>query len=249
MILVNGHEIKPTIFPDKTSQVWKLPSGIFGKPYVTFYWRFEQEAELLWLAQARWLFIENTINCRLVIDYLPYARQDKPVSNDATFALEPFATMLNALEFDSIEILDPHSTRAVELIKRSSAVYPERQISEIATMLSPCEICYPDSGAKTKYTPVYGSAGIVGTKVRDQATGFITSYELHGDPRGKNILIVDDICDGGATFKILAKALHNAGAASVSLFVTHGLFTQGLKPLFDSGIKYIFDKTGKKPKE
>lgn len=31
MITLNGHVIKPTIFPDQTSQVWKLPAGIACK--------------------------------------------------------------------------------------------------------------------------------------------------------------------------------------------------------------------------
>jgi ribose-phosphate pyrophosphokinase len=40
-------------------------------------------------------------------------------------------------------------------------------------------------------------------------------------------LIVDDICDGGATFVALARKLREAGAIEVSLFVTHGIFSKG----------------------
>ena len=35
MIKLNGHEIKPTIFPDGTSQVWKIDDILFY-PFVGF---------------------------------------------------------------------------------------------------------------------------------------------------------------------------------------------------------------------
>ena len=42
-------EVKPTIFPDKTSQIWKVPGieSITNGDKIYVYWRFEQEAELI----------------------------------------------------------------------------------------------------------------------------------------------------------------------------------------------------------
>jgi len=57
--------------------------------------------------------------------------------------------------------------------------------------------------------------------------------------KGKDALIVDDICDGGATFIGLAKELLILGANSVSLFVTHGIFRSGTDIIFESGISKI----------
>jgi ribose-phosphate pyrophosphokinase len=45
--------------------------------------------------------------------------------------------------------------------------------------------------------------------------------------RGKECLILDDICDGGGTFTGLATELHKAEAQAVDLFVTHGIFSKG----------------------
>ena len=56
---------------------------------------------------------------------------------------------------------------------------------------------------------------------------------------GKHALIVDDICDGGATFTGLSKELYNLGAKSVSLFITHGIFRNGTDVLFDAGISNV----------
>jgi len=46
------------------------------------------------------------------------------------------------------------------------------------------------------------------------------------------------------TFKILAKDLLAKGAKEVNLFVTHGIFSRGLKTLKDAGINRIFAQDG-----
>ena len=56
--------------------------------------------------------------------------------------------------------------------------------------------------------------------------------------------MVDDLCDGGATFILLAKELLSKGAKEVHLFVSHGIFSRGLGVLFDAGIKRVFVKDG-----
>jgi len=50
MIYLNGQPIEVTIFPDKTSQVWKIPEHFFSyKNEIT--WEFESESEFIHLAQ------------------------------------------------------------------------------------------------------------------------------------------------------------------------------------------------------
>jgi ribose-phosphate pyrophosphokinase len=44
-------------------------------------------------------------------------------------------------------------------------------------------------------------------------------------------LILDDICDGGRTFSELAKQLQVQHAGDIYLYVTHGIFSQGLAAL------------------
>lgn len=44
------HEVKPTMFPDGTSQVWKLPHEQL-KGACLIVWHFENEAELIHLVQ------------------------------------------------------------------------------------------------------------------------------------------------------------------------------------------------------
>jgi ribose-phosphate pyrophosphokinase len=246
MIYLNDQPVNITVFPDKTSQVWKLPEETFQLKYVTVRWQFENESEFIHLAQLATLLHHQGLQTTLFIDYLPYGRQDKDVSNQSTFGLEPFANLLNSLQFNKIYITDPHSHVATDLIQYSKALYPHNAVQFAYETTCSDLACYPDKGALEKYSKIYDFIHIYGEKVRDQSTGNILSYNVVGDAKGKKVLIVDDICDGGATFKLLTTELLNQGAKEVHLFVTHGLFTKGLQPLLDSGIKRIFTKDGEK---
>ena len=250
MLYLNNRPVDVTIFPDNTSQVWKIPNlpELQQLKLVEIKWGFTSEGEIAHLGQLKMLLHANLIRASLHLTYLPYGRQDKDIGNESTFALRNFAHAINALAFEYVEILDPHSEMALELIRKSRAIYPFSQLQNIILGTGATLVCYPDKGALTKYSSVYkdivGSAHIFGEKVRDQLTGNITSYKVLGECYGENVLIVDDICDGGATFKILAKDLLANGANSVSLFVTHGLFTKGLETLKESGISRIFCQDG-----
>jgi phosphoribosylpyrophosphate synthetase len=46
------------------------------------------------------------------------------------------------------------------------------------------------------------------------------------------------------TFKLLAKDLLAAGVKEVNLFVSHGIFSKGLRTLKESNIKRVFTKDG-----
>ena len=85
MINVNGIILNITTFSDKTTQVWKL-TNLKNSLHVV--WDFENESEIIHLAQLKDLADASGIDfSTLLISYLPYARQDKEVSNETTFAL------------------------------------------------------------------------------------------------------------------------------------------------------------------
>jgi ribose-phosphate pyrophosphokinase len=251
MLRLNGKKIVPTIFPDKTSQVWNIPASILIEysSFAQIEWSFESEAEFMHLAQLVSLLKSRNLKIRLNIKYLPYGRQDKDVSNDATFALRTFLKLLGTLDIERIICLDPHSDLAYNYMYNFHAYYPSAELYKAYLDTGSELVCYPDKGALTKYRLIYGyfiQDYIHGEKVRDQATGRITSYKLVGDPKDKKVLIVDDICDGGATFILLAKELLDAGATEVNLFVTHGIFSKGLGVLVEAGIKHIYTHEGEK---
>lgn len=245
MISINGKPINTTRFPDNTSQVWKL-DGFEDLQHVKVVWEYSHEAEIIELAQLKLLLNCNAISAELDIKYLPYARQDKEVSNHSTFALRVFANILNNMNWYRVSIQDPHS-EVYRLINHSAGYYPIAELAQVFKITESRLLCYPDAGALKKYTKIYKDYSFVSAdKVREPLTGEITGMELNGKEfvKGENVLIVDDICDGGRTFIELAKLLYAAGAKEVNLFVTHGLFTKGLVGLRDAGIKQIYTQKG-----
>lgn len=274
MIKLNGKEIKPTIFPDKTSQVWKVDlSGICSSHYTIIEWIFENEAELIHIAQLKQLVDhESPLHCltKLVMPYLPYARQDKDVSNSSTFALRTFAKFVNMMRFDEVEAFDPHSKLPEEIIERFKATAPNREVERVYDATHPHVVYYPDKGAWRRYTErldrawtmAYDTA--IGDKVRNQETGEITGLEIRWCKDNEmvttlynlDVLMIDDLCDGGTTFIKAAEAMKKMGARNISLYVSHGLFTKrekydinqfdgtGLRPLINAGIRRIFTREG-----
>lgn len=237
MILLNDAPLPVTIFPDKTSQVWKLPPLIV--PY-RVEWRFEHEGEFMHLAQLRALLPGQA---SLYIPYLPYARQDKAISNETTFALIPFLKMLDALKFYTVTSFDVHNALAVhEHLRGFASIEPTAQIDNAIRACQAQAIVYPDEGAFRRYGHLHAWPDIRASKVREQSTGRITGVRVHGEFLGKRLLIVDDLCDGGMTFIKLADALR--GAAAIHLYVSHGIFSKGLDVLRNSGIRRIFTKEG-----
>ena len=253
MIKLNGKIINITVFPDNTSQVWKI-NNIESLKKAKIEWFAVNEGEFLQIAQLKALLDSlNIYNVELYIDYLPYARQDKPVDNNLTFGLYPFAKLLNSLNFKKVTILDPHSKEALRLINNSFPIYPIDKINKMINELNIDYICYPDKGAFEKYSTEYkiNKPIIIGHKIRDQSNGKIKEYKIEFSSntlKFRNILIIDDICDGGATFKELAKVLtNNLTPASVNLFITHGIFSKGalgINELKKSGINKIITNKG-----
>lgn len=246
MIYINGKPVNTTVFPDNTSQVWKLDEEVFNSRNIYIKWVFSNEAEVFQIVQLAWLLsVAKQPNKKILeMTYLPYGRQDKLVFNHTTFALRPFADLINDCRFNEVHIHDPHSDAALRLIVNSKPIYPKEAVENTFLDTGSDIVCYPDRGAVSKYVDLYKLPYVYGEKERDQLTGFITSYKLEGDVKDKTVLIVDDICDGGATFTKLTGSLLLANAKAVHLFVSHGIFSKGVRILKQCGIDKVFTKDG-----
>jgi ribose-phosphate pyrophosphokinase len=249
-----GFIINPTIFPDGTSQVWKLDESLISAlkksdSHIVIVWQFESDSEIVHLSSLCVLIRNITNNkqrsLKLVVPFLPGARQDKEVSNNQTFNRSVYASFINALNFDQVTVLDVHSD-VVGVIDRVNVVYPFKFYKGMFHLNSALSvIVYPDHGALERYSSMLNSSPVlVVDKERDPLTGAITSIkfrESEMDPKWKNFLIVDDICDGGATFIATAKLIKEFyPESSISLAVTHGIFSRGLKPLAEAGIETVY---------
>lgn len=240
-LLSNGIEVpfSTTIFPDGTSQVWKLDSNkLFQDGNNKILWLFENEGELMHVCQLAQLLTRH-YECSpdLHVPYLPYGRQDKLISNETSFSLFTFESMLRTSGIHRINTFDAHSDAAAS-VKSTPAVDFHKSLPQHDL------ICFPDKGAAQRYKEsYYGSKVIFCEKVRDQLTGNITGLKLitmGHDLTNQSVLIVDDICDGGMTFIKVAEALNPFKPKQVNLAVSHGLFSKGKQCLHEAGITNIY---------
>lgn len=246
MIKVNGHKVEPTHFPDGTTQVWKLPKEVFESKEALVDWRFEREDEILTIVQLGMLLAcyYGPGQRILKVPYLPYARQDKPVSNEWTFALHPFLRMLNDSNFGKVVTWDVHNEKATFALIGHENIEPQMVHYKLIKELGIKTIIYPDAGAYIRYPWLRDDkdlAKAVFAKRRDQATGKVDGFEIldKSEFRPGPALIVDDICDGGATFLGLEKEIRDRGlrdSFKLHLFVTHGLWSKGKEILEKAGI-------------
>lgn len=240
------HIVIPTMFPDRTSQIWKLPEQFVQKNVLyKIIWEFENEGELIHVAQlAKLLVATSFVYPTLGIPYLPYGRQDKKITNESTFALKAFMMLIRQIEVDNIYTLDAHNKNEIYPIINMNV---NKEI-KFAIDSTECHfVCFPDKGASQRGYDIQNKHFFCLEKIRNQLTGNIEGLKLENDLynlKNKSVLIVDDICDGGRTFIEAAKLLYNEGVKEVSLYITHGLFTKGLQVLRDAGIKRIFTYEG-----
>lgn len=190
--------------------------------------------------------LNSRVKTTLLLPYVPYARADRHMVDRDSFGLQVFANILNSYNLDKVIVIDPHSEVAPALINNCKVI---SQADVIATdpvtswfCTSNIVLVAPDAGSLKKIGKISSLLKrdvVVLGKDRDVATGHITNTRILGDSSvvsGRDCVIVDDICDGGGTFIAAAAALYGAGASSVKLFVTHGIFSRGLATLKQAGI-------------
>lgn len=181
---------------------------------------------------------ETGIISSAIYPYFPYARQDRVIETKEPFSLHLFCQFLNTIPLHQVIVYDPHSDVTPALIPNCKVV-PQWDIAKYCLpqsffMDEDTIFVSPDAGAYKKvYKLVSGTKIAIGTKIRS-STGKILSTDVFSpiDISKKRCIIVDDICDGGRTFIELAKVLREKGAKEIYLYVTHGIFSNGLEELF-----------------
>lgn len=189
------------------------------------------------------------VKTTLFLPYVPYARADRHMVDRDAFGLQVFARVLNSYNFDKVVVMDPHSDVAPGIINNCKVITQAEVISTDPVTSWFCTKNYllvaPDAGSLKKIGKVSAMLKrdvVVLGKDRNVADGRITNTRILGDSSvvsGRDCIIVDDICDGGGTFIAAAEALYAAGANTIELFVTHGIFSRGITPLRDAGFTRI----------
>lgn len=204
----------------------------------------------------------------LVIETLPDQRADRTEKPGMSIPLVTTAAFLSVMPIDKIKVHDVHSKLGLEALKTACAqgkieVVHEEPIDcfvETLYRVWPDEytprfdhVVAVDKGAIERAQQVkdhFGSTIIYADKKR--VNGQVIGHDLVGQLERPikptdTIWIVDDLCDGGATFISIAKLLRrNLVFGDLNLYVTHGLFSKGKEELSQhyTNILARFDRTG-----
>lgn len=174
----------------------------------------------------------------LTIPYLMGARFDRVMNEGDSFDLKVIAGIINTIDADSVDLYDVHSDVAFALI--NNAVLNSNEILVKEYDKKDAVLIIPDAGSAKK-SPKYAqwnkniTAEVHCVKHRDTRTGEIELQVIDADKiSNRNCVIIDDICDGGRTFIEIAKVLgpeYYGSMASLTLIVTHGIFSKGFSEL------------------
>lgn len=172
----------------------------------------------------------------LFMPYSPAARQDKsdgtaPITKGVMTRL--FNSGRNVHVFDIHSPLHGYNWRPTNWMPADLKLPLRPEVDFVIA---------PDRGALSRahdfmeaYCP--NAKLIEASKERNQSDGKLSNYVLPTLNKVGKYLVVDDICDGGGTFNLLAYAFHReevaAHGAELELFVSHGIFSKGVSQLLE----------------
>lgn len=171
----------------------------------------------------------------LDLPYIPYARQDRVCNEGEALSIKVFGRLINSLKYDIVQVVDPHSAVSLACIDNVAVRSQFDIFGKIKLSFREVTIVAPDAGATKKceeFAKKVGAAGVITcSKTRNLADGKIIGMTVDGpeDMSNLNLLILDDICDGGRTFIELALLLEARNPKTLELAVTHGIFSKGVE--------------------
>jgi ribose-phosphate pyrophosphokinase len=240
MILVNDYVVEKGYFPDGTMNVKnEFFIDLFkNSNEFTFTWIWEDESEtvlLYYLVSHVREHCKRNSGFYLNMPYIPNARLDR-TDNKLTdvFTLKYFCKFINSLKFDRVYVMDAHSNVSLALIDNVESIGIITLIRSVYNTFKPDIFFFPDEGSYKRYAKYIKEnlfeegnktevPCVFANKQRTQSNGRIESLSIVNPEQvnGKRVLIVDDICSYGGTFLRSAKALKDAGAKEIALYVTH----------------------------
>ena len=200
------------------------------------------------------VLLDYKIDIHLYIPYLLGARSDRMfVEGGTSYLVDVVAPILNSLNFKSIRVLDVHSDVASACIKNLITVDNRSLVTFVLDDLTEKNNGYysqpvvvsPDGGSLKKIYKVTKKVGFAGeiitcSKYRDTDGNLSNTYVPYKEEYDeKDLIIIDDICDGGRTFiNIIKEVKKNKPERKGKnyLVITHGIFSAGfeeLKKYFD----------------
>lgn len=232
------HEVGSTIFNNHIGNSIQIKSRLNN-------W-LDLELIVCAIASLRELGVEEI---HLYVPCFMGARSDRKFEDGGNnYLKDVLAPVINSLNFKTVTCIDPHSDVLEACIKgfrKESNIqlidFAHRDIVKSNSSINPFILVSPDAGASKKIYKLVEQIGYKGdiiTCSKDRDTeGKLTKTTIPWEERyfGKDLIIIDDICDGGATFINIARELRKLTEdftpPKIYLIITHGIFSRGFAEL------------------
>jgi ribose-phosphate pyrophosphokinase len=177
------------------------------------------------------LSLENgAARTTLIVPYLGYARQDRPCRPGEGSIGMMVAELIRNTKPSKLFLIDVHSDRIRKVLRQAAT-----EISALPLFANalgkevPDVIVSPDAGSIARAGQL---ASLLKPRPQVATIDKVRPYpnvavakRLHGEVRGKKVVIVDDIIDTGGTLTEAVKLVSQNGSRSIRLCATHGIFS------------------------
>ena len=180
--------------------------------------------ELLLMIDAAKRASARTINA--VIPYFGWARQDRKDKPRVSIGAKLVADLLSVAGVDRVITMDLHADQIqgffdvpVDHLYASGVILPYLQSLKLDNLV----IASPDVGGSKRantYAKYLGCPLVLCNKTRARAN-VVSSMQIIGDVKDKNVVVVDDMVDTAGTITMAADVMKAAGAKSVRACATH----------------------------
>lgn len=166
-----------------------------------------------------------------VIPYFGYARQDRKDRPRVPISAKLFANLLTSAGVSRIMTMDLHAAQIqgffdipVDHLDSSAVFVPYiKQLGNTDDLV----FASPDVGGTKRarsYAKNFKAEMVICDKYREKANE-VAGMTVIGDVTGKDVILIDDICDTAGTLSNAATALIEKGAKSVRAVCTHAVLS------------------------
>ena len=172
----------------------------------------------------------SAANIIAVMPYFGYARQDKKGKPRVPIGAKLVANLLSAAGVDRIMTIDLHADQIQGFfeVPVDHLYASELFVEDINKLnLKNLIIASPDMGGSKRanvYAKLLNCGVVICYKERTKANE-IGTMKVLGDVDGKDVIIIDDMCDTAGTLCKAAEHIKQKGANSIFSIVTHGVLS------------------------